>query len=258
MPKQTSIMAKKSLQYTPLGPFMTMSGAIFVDRGNNARAVQSLAAAGELMKRLRVSLWMFPEGTRSSSENPEMLPLKKGGFHLAIQAGIPIIPIVTENYWRLYRKGVFDEGSIKVRGMQSFPSKCQTVRGLIEILKFNCQCCPQSPRQVLPRQMFPPSQLACAIRCLKPYVKYQSCLQGGKRNPRKHHGTLLNRQPKLNPLQNRAICPLMDRNPSRNSRRWSRKRTPGLVCQSRRRSLRRACRGHQSARTEQIQKRMKE
>lgn len=116
MPKQTSIMAKKSLQFTPLGPFMTMSGAIFVDRGNNARAVQSLAAAGELMKRLRVSLWMFPEGTRSSSENPEMLPLKKGGFHLAIQAGIPIIPIVTENYWRLYRKGVFDEGSFKVRG----------------------------------------------------------------------------------------------------------------------------------------------
>jgi hypothetical protein len=109
-------MAKKSLQYTPLGPFMTMSGAIFVDRGKSAHAVRSLADAGETMKKLKISLMMFPEGTRTSSEISDMLPLKKGGFHLAIQAGIPIIPIVTENYWRLYHKGVFGEGSIKTRG----------------------------------------------------------------------------------------------------------------------------------------------
>ncbi|RDB19936.1 putative 1-acyl-sn-glycerol-3-phosphate acyltransferase [Hypsizygus marmoreus] len=115
MPKHTSMTSKKSLQFTPLGPFMSMSGAIFIDRGNSARAVQSLKAAGELMRRLKISLWMFPEGTRTSSEVSDMLPLKKGGFHLAVEGGIPIIPIVTENYWRLYHKGVFDEGTIKVR-----------------------------------------------------------------------------------------------------------------------------------------------
>lgn len=115
MPKQSSIMAKKSLQYSPLGPFMTMAGAIFIDRGNNAQAIRSLEAAGETMKNEKVSIWMFPEGTRHMSEAPDMLPLKKGGFHLAINAGIPIIPIVTENYWRIYRRGVFDEGTIKVR-----------------------------------------------------------------------------------------------------------------------------------------------
>ncbi|PFH50157.1 hypothetical protein AMATHDRAFT_41064 [Amanita thiersii Skay4041] len=120
MPKQTSIMSKKSLQFTPLGPFMTLSGAIFIDRTNNARAVQSLEEAGEQMKQIGISLWMFPEGTRHSSEVPDMLPLKKGGFHLAVQAGIPIVPIVTENYWRLYRKGVFGEGKLKVRGMVVF------------------------------------------------------------------------------------------------------------------------------------------
>ncbi|KAG6810745.1 hypothetical protein H0H92_010489 [Tricholoma furcatifolium] len=122
MPKQTSIMSKRSLQFTPLGPFMTMSGAIFVDRGNNARAVRSLAAAGELMKSKQVSLWMFPEGTRTSKEEPDMRPLKKGGFHLAMQAGFPIIPIVTENYWRMYHKGVFDTGVIKVRVLPPIPT----------------------------------------------------------------------------------------------------------------------------------------
>ncbi|KAH9482335.1 1-acyl-sn-glycerol-3-phosphate acyltransferase [Psilocybe cubensis] len=115
MPKQTAIMSKKSLQFTPLGPFMTMSGTIFINRGNSASAVRSINAAGEKMKRNRTSVWMFPEGTRHMSETPDMLPLKKGGFHLAINAGIPITPIVTENYWHIYHKGLFESGTIKVR-----------------------------------------------------------------------------------------------------------------------------------------------
>ncbi|KAF8165679.1 hypothetical protein B0H34DRAFT_647462 [Crassisporium funariophilum] len=115
MPKQTAIMAKKSLQYTPLGPFMTMSGTIFIDRGNSAQAIRSIEAAGERLKTTKTSLWMFPEGTRHLSQKPDMLQLKKGGFHLALNAGIPITPIVVENYWRIYRKGIFDTGTIKVR-----------------------------------------------------------------------------------------------------------------------------------------------
>lgn len=115
MPKQTAIMAKKSLQFSPLGPFMSMSGTIFVDRGNNAKAIRSIEIAGKHMTLTKTSLWMFPEGTRSLSKEPDMLPLKKGGFHLALNAGIPITPIVIENYWHLYRKGVFEPGVIKVR-----------------------------------------------------------------------------------------------------------------------------------------------
>lgn len=109
-------MAKKSLQFTPLGPFMIMSGAVFIDRGNSARAVRSLEAAGELMKNRKVSLWIYPEGTRHLSEEPDLLPFKKGAFHLAIQSGIPVIPIVTENYWKIYRQGFFGTGVVKIRG----------------------------------------------------------------------------------------------------------------------------------------------
>ncbi|KAG5726671.1 putative 1-acyl-sn-glycerol-3-phosphate acyltransferase [Termitomyces sp. T112] len=134
MPKQTSIMSKKSLQYTPLGPFMTMSGAIFIDRGNNVRAIESLNAAGDLMRTRRVSLWMFPEGTRTSSEVPSMRPLKKGGFHLAIQSQLPIIPIVTENYWRLYHRGVFDSGVIKVRILPPVPTAGLTTADIPDLI----------------------------------------------------------------------------------------------------------------------------
>lgn len=116
-PKRTSIMAKKEIQWMPLlGQWMSLSGAVFIDRGNNAKAVQSLSAAGETIKARHTSLWMFPEGTRSMREHHDMLPFKKGAFHVAVEAGIPIVPVVCENYWRLYRKGVFGSGTIKVKG----------------------------------------------------------------------------------------------------------------------------------------------
>ncbi|KAJ7118538.1 hypothetical protein C8R43DRAFT_1035968 [Mycena crocata] len=121
-PKQTSIMAKKSLRFTPLGPFMTMSGAIFIDRGNSAKAMRSLDAAVETMRTRRVSLWMYPEGTRNNKQHPDMLPFKKGGFHLAIQAGLPIVPIVVENYWHLYHKNAFESGVIRIRVLPPVPT----------------------------------------------------------------------------------------------------------------------------------------
>lgn len=122
-PKRTSIMAKKSLQWTPLlGQWMSLSGAVFIDRGNNAQAIRSLSAAGETIKARHTSLWMFPEGTRSMREHNDLLPFKKGAFHVAVEAGIPIVPVICENYWKLYRKGVFESGTIKIKGMWCRPA----------------------------------------------------------------------------------------------------------------------------------------
>ncbi|KAL4257356.1 1-acyl-sn-glycerol-3-phosphate acyltransferase [Pleurotus pulmonarius] len=121
-PQRAAMVAKKELRLTPLGPWMTLSGAIWLNRGNSASAVRSLEAAGEEIKREKLSLWIFPEGTRHSSEAPDMLPLKKGGFHLAIQAGVPIIPVVFENYWRLYHRGVFEGGKLKIRILPPIPT----------------------------------------------------------------------------------------------------------------------------------------
>lgn len=95
---------------------MQAAGAIFVDRGNNAQAIRSLTAAGETMKSRGQSVWIFPEGTRSMRQHHDMLPFKKGAFHLAINAQVPVVPVVVENYWKLYHKGTFESGVIKVKG----------------------------------------------------------------------------------------------------------------------------------------------
>ncbi|KAH9943174.1 1-acylglycerol-3-phosphate O [Epithele typhae] len=126
-PQRASIMAKKELQWSPLlGQFMTLAGAVFVDRGNNARAVRSLTAAGEIMKERKSSLWLFPEGTRSMRPYSDLLPFKKGAFHTAIQAQVPIVPVVCENYWRLYRKDVFESGTLKVKVLPPIPTAGMT------------------------------------------------------------------------------------------------------------------------------------
>jgi lysophosphatidate acyltransferase len=66
----------------------------------------------------QLSLFIFPEGTRSASETPSLLPFKKGAFHLAVQAQLPIVPIVCENYAAAYssKHKRFDGGDIVIRG----------------------------------------------------------------------------------------------------------------------------------------------
>ncbi|OWZ45843.1 lysophosphatidate acyltransferase [Cryptococcus neoformans] len=128
-PKRAAIMAKKELKWTPLlGQFMSLSGAVFVNRKNRHDAVKALAIAGEDMKKKGVSLWIFPEGTRSSSPEPSLLPFKKGAFHLAVQAQIPIVPIVCENYHRLFNgRTRFDSGVLKIRVLPPIPTTGLTV-----------------------------------------------------------------------------------------------------------------------------------
>ncbi|KAI0310429.1 1-acylglycerol-3-phosphate O [Amylostereum chailletii] len=133
-PMRASIMAKKELQWMPLlGQYLTASGAVFVDRGNNARAVRSLAAAGEAMRSRTTSLWLFPEGTRSMRPYHDLLPFKKGAFHLAVQAGVPIVPVVCENYWRLYRKDVFESGTLRLRVLPPVPTTGLTADDVSEL-----------------------------------------------------------------------------------------------------------------------------
>ncbi|KAF9893381.1 1-acylglycerol-3-phosphate O-acyltransferase [Aspergillus nanangensis] len=117
-PPYCSVTAKKSLRNIPfLGWFMTLSRTVFIDRANRETAVKAFDSAADEMRNHRQSVFIFPEGTRSYSDKPEMLSFKKGAFHLAVKAGVPIVPIVTESYSHVLspRKWRFEPGSIKIK-----------------------------------------------------------------------------------------------------------------------------------------------
>jgi len=109
---------KKEIGYIPIfNIFAWLSPMFLIDRKNHSKALESMNKAVEVMKRDNLALLLFPEGTRSRTLGNKLLPLKKGGFHIALDHGFPIVPIVIENYADLYysKKQWWKSGTIKVK-----------------------------------------------------------------------------------------------------------------------------------------------
>jgi len=96
-------LAKQELRHNPVfGPLFGAAGVVFVDRSNTARAIQALGPAVEALRHGR-SLIVAPEGTRSTTA--AVGAFKKGAFRLAMDAGVPIVPIVFRNVLDALPKG---------------------------------------------------------------------------------------------------------------------------------------------------------
>ncbi|KIH90598.1 lysophosphatidate acyltransferase [Sporothrix brasiliensis 5110] len=124
-PKYCSVTAKSSLRNYPfLGWFMRLSGTIFIDRANSKDARTAMRGAADAILSQRQSVYMFPEGTRSYAQEATMLPFKKGAFHLAVQAGVPVVPVVVANYSHLYSTGKlrFLPGKIPIKVLEPIPT----------------------------------------------------------------------------------------------------------------------------------------
>ena len=98
---RSAVIAKHELKW--LGPFglaLQLSGTIFVKRAQHDKALAALNSAVKKAKDTNTSIHIFPEGTRRSadSEDKYMLPFKKGAFHMAVDAGLPILPVIISEY----------------------------------------------------------------------------------------------------------------------------------------------------------------
>lgn len=101
--KRLGFIAKKELLRVPvLGRGMKYVNAVAIDRGGSASAIERMKVATERLHS-GVSFVVFAEGTRAQAG--ELLPFKKGGFYMAVQAGAPIAPVAIKNTDRLMGKG---------------------------------------------------------------------------------------------------------------------------------------------------------
>lgn len=103
IPRDLHFIAKEELRNKPfVGGAISGMDMVFVDRSNHAKAIKSLELAAIKVKEGR-NIIAFPEGTRS--KDGELKAFKKGLFHLAIQSGVPLVPVAISGAFELVPKG---------------------------------------------------------------------------------------------------------------------------------------------------------
>jgi 1-acyl-sn-glycerol-3-phosphate acyltransferase len=91
IPRRTSVMAKKELfSYPILGEAMRIGALVPVDRGNREAGIEAVHAAAEVVRQ-GINMTIYVEGKRSF--DGKLLPFKKGPFYLAIECGVPVVPV---------------------------------------------------------------------------------------------------------------------------------------------------------------------
>jgi len=112
--RRIGLLAKKELLKVPiLGYGMGFVNILAIDRTNRESALRTTKAATDRL-RAGISFGVFAEGTRARPG--ELLPFKKGGFYMAVEAGVPVVPVAMKRTDELMGKGtgVARPGSIEM------------------------------------------------------------------------------------------------------------------------------------------------
>jgi len=116
-PPNTVAIGKKEIAYIPLfGWLFKFSGGVLIDRKNKRKAISQIDDAVNAVKNKNVAIGILPEGTRNRT-GKGMLPFKKGAFHLAVAAQVPLVPIVISEFAELvsFERKILRKGTINIR-----------------------------------------------------------------------------------------------------------------------------------------------
>ncbi|MEP3450423.1 MAG: HAD-IB family hydrolase [Parasphingorhabdus sp.] len=107
-------VGKKEIRDTPvIGKLMELAGTVFIDRADGKSAIKAMEPLIDAIKVDKKNICIAPEGTRTLS--PKLGPFKKGAFHMAMQAGVPMVPIVIHNAGDIAPKNEFVMRPAKVK-----------------------------------------------------------------------------------------------------------------------------------------------
>jgi putative phosphoserine phosphatase/1-acylglycerol-3-phosphate O-acyltransferase len=129
-------VAKQELKHHPVfGPAFRFADTVFIDRSNRGQAAAALAPAVAALA-AGTSIVIFPEGTRS--ESGALGPFKKGAFHIAMQARVPMLPIVIHDAARLMPKGAWfaRPGPVRVQVLPAVATDDWTADSLDQHVEF--------------------------------------------------------------------------------------------------------------------------
>lgn len=116
VPERTVTLGKKSLKWIPFfGQLYWLAGNVLIDRGNAVQAKKAMLTTTDTLQHKDMSIWVFAEGTRGHGKG--LAPFKKGAFQMAINAGVPIVPLCANNYIRALDLNRWHSGRIAMRAL---------------------------------------------------------------------------------------------------------------------------------------------
>ncbi|MEY4764891.1 MAG: hypothetical protein RI907_1564 [Pseudomonadota bacterium] len=133
VPRRTVSLGKTSLKWIPLfGQLYWLAGNVLIDRGNARQAKRAMVTTTDTLQHKDMSIWVFAEGTRSHGKG--MGPLKKGAFQMAINAGVPIVPVCANNYTRGLNLNRWHAGTVRMRALPPIPTAGLTIDDVPELM----------------------------------------------------------------------------------------------------------------------------
>lgn len=113
-------VGKKSLKWIPVfGWVYWLSGNILIDRKNSGRASDTLKITADKIKERRLSVWFFPEGTRSYGRG--LLPFKTGAFRIAKATNEPVVMVAASNLMQKIDLNRWDNGTLIIDVSEPHP-----------------------------------------------------------------------------------------------------------------------------------------
>ena len=140
IPRRLAIFGRKSLFDIPIvGLAFRLAKFVPVDRGNRDAALASVKQAVEYMK-TGFSFLVYPEGTRSP--DGRLSRFKKGSFVMAIEAGIPVVPVACSGAHRIMKKNslVIHPGKVTVRFGKPIDASAYTIEQRDDLAKRRSRC----------------------------------------------------------------------------------------------------------------------
>lgn len=122
--RRTTAIARMLLLFTgPFGLGAWLSGLVYINKSSRDSGKQKMNEAMQKLKSEKTKLWVFPEGYRNHSG--QIAEFKKGAFHMAVQAQVPILPIVLSSYKFFMRKNerFFGRGEIIIETLPEISTK---------------------------------------------------------------------------------------------------------------------------------------
>lgn len=161
VPPRTVCIGKKSLKWVPFfGQLFWLAGNVLIDRGNPLRARLSIRQTTETLQHKDTSIWVFPEGTRNKGKG--LLPFKRGAFQMAIDAGVPIVPVCVSTYVRDMRLNAWDSGRVMIRALPAIATTAMNSDDIPQLIAL-CHGQMQAAIEQMDAQLCAPSTVAQTV-----------------------------------------------------------------------------------------------